>query len=141
MKEGDAATALGDAIRDRANVLRADSTPHPSSPVNRIDASVASVGLALGTSDPIAGTQRKWKGEASAEGEDAGDDEDSGIGGGVEASPTAVLANYFLRTHGGAHGVQCLLSLLSVAAGVAALLVPSPVPSSDGGSALAKVAL
>lgn len=45
-------------------------------------------------------------------------------GGGVEASPTSVLANYFLKSHGGAHALQCICSLLAALSATGALLVP-----------------
>lgn len=50
------------------------------------------------------------------------DDED---GGGVEGSPASVLVNYFLKSHGGAHALQCLCSLLASSAGVASLALSS----------------
>jgi len=45
--------------------------------------------------------------------------------GGVEGSPTAVLVSYFLKSHGGAHALQCFCSLLSSSAAMASLVVPS----------------
>ena len=43
----------------------------------------------------------------------------------VQPSTSAVIANYFLKTHGGTHAIQCLLSLLASVLGVACLLLPS----------------
>ena len=45
--------------------------------------------------------------------------------GGVEGSPTAVLVSYFLKSHGGAHALQCICSLLASSAAMASLVVPS----------------
>lgn len=73
--------------------------------LQRIDQSVSSVGYAMGTSDQVL---------------DADED-----GGGVEASPTSVLANYFLKSHGGAHALQCICSLLAAFSATGALLVPT----------------
>eukprot|EP00978_Attheya_sp_CCMP212_P013738 scaffold34590_cov37-Attheya_sp.AAC.1 len=61
----DPAEALGDAIRDRAHVLRADDSPElrqqqvfrrsENDPNDHVQASVASLGLALGSSDVVVG--------------------------------------------------------------------------------------
>jgi len=93
MKEKDAAEALGDAIRDRADVLREEDPVLQS-----IDWSVGSLGQALGASDRI---RRE--------------------GGGVQASQSSVIANYFLKSHGGAHGLQCLCSALATLSGLGAI--------------------
>jgi len=105
----DTASMLGDAIRDRANDLirNTPSTTRKSSPFTTFQ----SLGLALGASDTTANVPT-----ISSENERHDDDNniDEDVGGGVEASTSAVLANYFLHTHGGAHGIQSLLSLSSV---------------------------
>lgn len=106
LKEKDAAQALGDAIRDRAEQLRRESPLF-----ERIDQSVASVGWALGASD------RRLI-------EEPVDD----AAGGVEAAPTSVLAYYFLKSHGGAHALQCVCSLLATIAGLGSMLLPSTSP-------------
>lgn len=97
LKETDAAGALGDAIRSKAEELRQEATT-PSTPLlpelQHIQESVRSVGLALGASDQH----------------------------GVEVDPASVLAHYFLKSHGGAHGLQCICSVLAAATGVGALL-------------------
>lgn len=46
-------------------------------------------------------------------------------GGGVEPPANAVIANYFLKSHGGAHGVQSLTSLFAVLFGIGTYLTPS----------------
>lgn len=46
-------------------------------------------------------------------------------GGGVEPPANAVIASYFLKSHGGMHGVQSLMSLLSVLSGIGAYMAPS----------------
>jgi hypothetical protein len=63
-----------------------------------IDWSVGSLGQALGASDRI---RRE--------------------GGGVQASQSSVIANYFLKSHGGAHGLQCLCSALATLSGLGAV--------------------
>ena len=80
-------------FRDRADVLREEDPALQS-----IDWSVASLGQAMGTSDRI---RRE--------------------GGGVQASQSSVIANYFLKSHGGAHGLQCLCSALATLSGIAAI--------------------
>ncbi len=85
-------------FRERADQLRSE-LDNPF--LQKIDQSVSSVGLAMGTSEQV--------------------EED---GGGVEASPTSVLANYFLKSHGGAHALQCVCSLLAALSATGALLVP-----------------
>ena len=85
----------------RADVLLSDQ----ENPLfQKIDRSVTSVGYAMGTSD------------------EANVIED---GGGVEAAPTSVLANYFLKSHGGAHAVQCACSLLAALSATGALFIPT----------------
>lgn len=104
LKEKDAATALGDAIRDRADQLRNDE-PNTSSDASTITGattsftiqdSVNSVGWAMGASDH----------------------------GGVEAAPASVVVHYFLKSHGGAHALQCCFSVLAALAGLGAVIVP-----------------
>lgn len=67
-----------------------------------IDWSVSSLGQALGASDNL---RRE--------------------GGGVEAAQSSVIAHYFLKSHGGAHLLQCVCSLLSTVAGLGALTLYS----------------
>lgn len=131
----DTAAALGDAIRSRADVLRADDRTRPASPpMHGIDASIASLSLGLGSSDPAAARAKlaAAAGAVSGDGEVDGAGTDHHDGGGVEVASSAVLANYFLQSHGGAHGVQSLLSLLSVMAGLGALFLPPPAVAADG---------
>lgn len=87
--------------RDRADTLRAED------PLLRsIDWSVSSVGRALGASDAVMmSTMQK--------------------GGGVQASPTSVIANYFLKSHGGAHLLQSVCSLLATASALGTLMAAS----------------
>ena len=72
---------------------RADDWLETDPLFSRIDASVSSVGWAMGTSDD---------------------------GGSVEAAPSSVLAHYFLKSHGGAHALQSVCSLLAVLLSVGA---------------------
>lgn len=46
-------------------------------------------------------------------------------GGGVEPPANAVIASYFLKSHGGMHGVQSMMSLLAVLFGFGTFLTPS----------------
>lgn len=64
---------------------------------SRIDCSVSSVGWAMGTSDD---------------------------GGSVEAAPSSVLAHYFLKSHGGAHALQSVCSLLAFLLSMGAVCLP-----------------
>ena len=45
--------------------------------------------------------------------------------GGVSPPTSAVIANYFLKSHGGTHGIQSLFSLLSTLFGTSAFFFPS----------------
>ena len=45
--------------------------------------------------------------------------------GGVSPSTSAVIANYFLKSHGGVHGIQSVFSLLSTLFGLSALFLPA----------------
>ncbi|CAJ1957328.1 unnamed protein product [Cylindrotheca closterium] len=92
--EKDSTEALGDAIRERADILRDDDPLLKS-----IEWSIASVGYAMGASD-----QRMSE------------------GGGVEAATTSVIANYFLKSHGGVHGLQFACSFLASISGLCVLL-------------------
>ncbi|KAL7528674.1 hypothetical protein ACHAXR_004138 [Thalassiosira sp. AJA248-18] len=143
MKETDAATALGDAIRDRAHLLRRDRLPYPE---RTFDSALVSLGLSLGT----AGTDKDSE-------DDAGKVDTAlayyqyghrnslhtynNSNNGqlnqqhVQPSTSAVIANYFLKTHGGTHAIQCLLSLLASFLGVACLLLPA-FPSSATNKAM-----
>ena len=90
---------------DRADILRSDD-PF----LHAIDGSVGSVGQAMGTSDTILRRE----------------------GGGVEASPSSVIAHYFLKSHGGAHLVQSVCSLFSTLAGLGAVALSCRSSSSVG---------
>jgi hypothetical protein len=46
-------------------------------------------------------------------------------GGGVEPPANAVIASYFLKSHGGMHGVQSMMSLLAVLFGFGTFWTPS----------------
>ncbi|KAL7455913.1 hypothetical protein ACHAWC_007399 [Mediolabrus comicus] len=43
----------------------------------------------------------------------------------VQPSTSAVIANYFLKTHGGTHLLQCILSLLASGLGLICIMLPS----------------
>ena len=156
MKETDAATALGDAIRERAHILRQDRLPFPE---RTFDSALVSLGLSMGT----AGTDKD-----GSEDTGTGEGGESSITNGkvdtlayyqyshrgsigrrrgqnqqhVQPSTSAVIAYYFLKTHGGTHAIQCLLSLLASVLGMACLVLPA-FPSSAaalGASATASTA-
>lgn len=44
-------------------------------------------------------------------------------GGGVQPSSSAVIANYFLKSHGGLHGIQSIMSFLSVIFGISSIAI------------------
>jgi len=106
MRGNDAAEALGDAIRDRANTLLQDKIEND--PLLRsIDGSVASIGRAMGASD------YDLRAEARVS------------SGGIQTSSTAVIANYFLKSHGGTHLLQSTSSLLATVCAVGTLFMTS----------------
>ena len=75
-----------------------------------IDWSINSLGHAMGASD-----QRRQMSSSSE-------------GGGVEAATMSILANYFLKSHGGVHGLQFLCSILASLSGLGVLVFQnSPV--------------
>ena len=100
LKEKDAAEALGDAIRGRSDELRFESAT---------ERSVSSIGWALGASSSATALMKD---------KNVDPEED---GGGVEAAPTSVVAHYFLKSHGGAHALQCVCSLLATISGLGSL--------------------
>ena len=119
LKEKDASEALGDAIRERADQLRYETSNNPLL-VEGIQNSVSSVGWAMGASDHHPTTKRTATTTTAQQQQEEDDDE----GGGVEAAPTAVLVHYFLKSHGGAHALQCVCSLLATTAGLGVILLP-----------------
>ena len=142
MKGKDAASILGDGIRQRANLLRRDVLPTYYSYEERaLDAALTSVGLSLGT----AGTDRDKniiRKEEEEEDENLayyqyGHRIDNSQEEGRKNRPpslssttlTTALSDYFLKTHGGTHIVQILLSLLASGLGVTCLILP-PFPTS-----------
>eukprot|EP00560_Eucampia_antarctica_P008349 CAMPEP_0197826752 /NCGR_PEP_ID=MMETSP1437-20131217/3658_1 /TAXON_ID=49252 ORGANISM="Eucampia antarctica, Strain CCMP1452" /NCGR_SAMPLE_ID=MMETSP1437 /ASSEMBLY_ACC=CAM_ASM_001096 /LENGTH=470 /DNA_ID=CAMNT_0043427321 /DNA_START=43 /DNA_END=1452 /DNA_ORIENTATION=+ len=139
MKEKDAATSLGDAIRQRGDILRADplsfDLPHYDSRTYRFDASLHSLGTALGCSTTTTTTTTSTAMDKEG-GVSRMMDRKRNDGGGVEVSSSAVLAQYFLKSHGGAHGIQCLASLLAVLYGTLAMVLVHKVqvPSTSSSS-------
>jgi hypothetical protein len=85
----------------RCHSERADMLREGDVYLQSIDWSVRSVGHALGASDVIMSMSEQ--------------------GGGVEAPPMSVIANYFLKSHGGAHWLQSLLSSLATASALGAI--------------------
>lgn len=110
LKETDPAEAMGNSIRERADELR-----QLSPLLESIDQSVASLGRALGASDQRIVNEQTM--------------EDSG---GVEAAFASVLVHYFMKSHGGAHALQSLCSLLSTVAGLGAIVLAQKGPSQLG---------
>jgi len=105
MKEKTTAQAMGDAIRDRAHILNQDNNNIDELPSSFEDKVVTSLGWSLGMS----ATPRTPGAVAAAPG--------------VQVSQTAVVANYFLSSHGGMHGIQSLCSLGCVVFGSMALVL------------------
>jgi len=139
MKETDAAKALGDAIRDRADLLRRDRLPYSE---RTFDAALVSLGLSLGTagtdkdSEYVMEDGEKFSGTVESlayyqygHRHSTSGDRQKMSQRHIPLSTPAVIANYFLKTHGGTHIVQCLLSLLASVLGVACLMLPA-FPSS-----------
>jgi len=142
------AASLGEAIRARAHILRKDKLPFQE---RTFDSALVSLGLSLGT----AGLDVDVDDDDDiirANGEEEGDEMSKasatkatsmmayyqyGHNGNshhqqnqqfVQPSTSAVIANYFLKTHGGTHLVQCVLSLLASVLGMACLVLP-PFPT------------
>lgn len=80
LKETDAAQNLGNAIRERSDLVK-NGNP-----------SVQSISFAMGSSD-------------------------------YQIPSSSVIASYFLKSHGGAHGLQSMLSLLSSISGIFGVLL------------------
>lgn len=95
LQDTDAADALGQAIRNHADELRNDETKM----INDDYSTMRSLGWAMGAAD-------------------------HDLIGGIQVAPASVMANYFLKSHGGAHGLQSICSILAAATGFAAILVP-----------------
>jgi hypothetical protein len=117
LKEKDAAQALGDAIRDRADQLRHETDDYfgVTAAQKHIQESMQSVGWAMGASDSYvtATTASETTANAALSVEDGA--------GGVEAAPASVVVHYFLKSHGGAHALQCVCSLLAATAGLGSI--------------------
>jgi len=117
LKEKDAAQALGDAIRDRGEQLLRNDAAGPAAAQEQysrqqsLRESVQSVGWALGASD----YQVREMQQPLAAADDAG---------GVQVAPASVVVHYFLKSHGGAHALQCVCSLLAAVAGTGAVMLP-----------------
>ena len=139
---------------DRADELREDNI-FPNSiatPFSSLDISLSSIGLSLGS---INADQYSIRDDGENYNHDGNkristvhdrhsrrqENRDIDDGGGVQAPPSAVLANYFLRTHGGAHGAQCLASLCSVFFGVGAFILMRDTVAPDRQTVLRLVCL
>eukprot|EP00577_Skeletonema_sp_RCC1716_P007576 CAMPEP_0113437010 /NCGR_PEP_ID=MMETSP0013_2-20120614/37154_1 /TAXON_ID=2843 ORGANISM="Skeletonema costatum, Strain 1716" /NCGR_SAMPLE_ID=MMETSP0013_2 /ASSEMBLY_ACC=CAM_ASM_000158 /LENGTH=585 /DNA_ID=CAMNT_0000327569 /DNA_START=73 /DNA_END=1827 /DNA_ORIENTATION=+ /assembly_acc=CAM_ASM_000158 len=145
MKDSDTAHTLGEAIRARAHILRKDKLPYAE---RTFDSALVSLGLSLGTAgldvdeDDIVSASTD-DGDSEEGDEDAeskatttttmayyqyGHHNQQQNQQYVQPSTSAVIANYFLKTHGGTHLLQCVLSLLASVLGMACLVLP-PFPS------------
>lgn len=116
---------LSGAIRKRKDILREEmkmssernQQEQSGEEFNEIDASLISLGVSMGTSSysyPHSKSERQ----------NTDNNTNKIDGGGVEASKTSILANYFLQSHGGAYVFQCIASLLSVLFGLSSFLIP-----------------
>lgn len=112
LHEKDAAHAMGDAIRERADQWRT------SPMLDEIDTSLSSVGLAMGAADP-AGSRLSLATTTTTL-----NDGSTVAAGGVEAATTSVVVHYFLKSHGGAHAVQSVCSILAAMSGLGAIFLP-----------------
>jgi hypothetical protein len=110
LKEKDAAQALGDAIRERAHALRFGGNGDHVSPTRSATRTLESVGYALGASDYMMAVPHAY---GDMDESDASIDEQL-------IDPAAVIVQYFLKSHGGAHALQCICSLFATIAGIAA---------------------
>ena len=101
-----------------------------------IDTSLTSIGSRIGSSDaPNLFSSRTKDGHRKTHYHNKKNENSRRIhedASGVEASPSAVLVNYFLKSHGGVHRLQSACSLLSTLFGIEALL--APMLQSAGGS-------
>ena len=102
---------MGDAIRERADQWR------QSPLLDEIDMSISSVGFAMGAADQSSRLLLSTDGADSTE-------TSVPAAGGVEAATTSVVVHYFLKSHGGAHAVQSVCSLLAVISGLGAIVLP-----------------
>lgn len=146
MKDSDTAHTLGEAIRARAHILRKDKLPFHE---RTFDSALVSLGLSLGTAgldvdeDEIITSSSSGEEDLSAD-KKVQDTKKSAMMAYyqyghcheqqnqqfVQPSTSAVIANYFLKTHGGTHLIQCVLSLLASVLGMLCLVLP-PFPSSS----------
>jgi hypothetical protein len=125
--EDSAAQALGDAIRRNAHLLLQKSTDDDSDMMlgneNNI---IESIGYAIGSSDyttSILKRAQQQQSDASANSnENVYDSMDSNLAQEL-TSPTAVIVQYFLKSHGGVHILQCICSLLASMAGLGSILI------------------
>ena len=129
----DPSQMMGDAIRERADQLLSSplSSRIGKNPLlDRIDDTFRSVGWALGSSDQLGSLisgEAHPKISPNVKG-DASVDLDQQETGEVEASTTPVLVYYFMRSHGGAHAVQSICSLLATLTGIGAILSSLLIP-------------
>ena len=100
-------------LRERADAVLSEGTSEDPS-IESIDKSVSSVGRAMGASDFDSTTNA----------------------GGVDASPEAVIANYFLKSHGGAHLLQTACSVMAQMFAMGSIFVTVKYSSKDAGSAI-----
>lgn len=121
LKEKDAAQALGDAIRERSHDLRFGSNDNHFSPMRSSTKTMESVSYALGASDYMMAASNV-KGDM--------DESDASIAEEL-IDPTAVIVQYFLKSHGGAHALQCMCSFFATIAGIAGCLVGGNKSATD----------
>ncbi|KAL7574884.1 hypothetical protein ACA910_010718 [Epithemia clementina (nom. ined.)] len=131
----DPAEGLGDAIRERAEQLLTGNNNRPNrehySFLDQMDDTFRSVGWALGSSDQLTSlltSSSRNKKRHVADNDDSNNHHHHHLEGmetgNVEASTTSVFVHYFMRSHGGAHAVQSVCSLLAALTGIGAILSP-----------------
>ena len=148
----DPSHALGDAIRARAHILRKDKLPpnynyyFASSQERTFDSALVSLGLSLGTAGLDVAAADDDVDEVEEENGNDDNTKQKEVKSSmmayyqyghstnnnnsqnqqfVQPSTSAVIANYFLKTHGGTHLLQCILSLLSSGLGLLCVMLPS----------------
>ncbi len=117
--------------RSRSSDLLNDelSLTHPQIMMNHGDMTLNSISYAIGSSELQQQKQtHKYRQSNKSKKNTTPTDPTSDIlhdGGSVEPSSSAVIANYFLKSHGGLHGIQSTMSILSVLFGFGSFAVPA----------------
>ena len=127
--EDSAAKSLGDAIRQNAHLLLNHIDDDNYDDNNTTTATLESLGHAMGSSDYTTSVLSQHK-NSQREGDTDDLQNNSGNRRRTKSqmaqeltSPTAVIAHYFLNSHGGMHILQCICSILATLAGMGGILL------------------